>query len=389
MKCLGAALALVVVSACGSQKPESKGRVRITTQASSMLPNQSFCFTWTVYQEPTGGGTTWDEIDSAKTPVCSDAGVDTASGLATCYDGRRFLVDYEITFYDYGVSVGKANATSGGGAADLCVMDKDTPTQAVVQFGNQGGVGGVNPGIGVDAVCFNHKNDFECADGSVGPQCLGQPGTTQVSALWVSPSDCNLAGTGTPDSYCVMQFGGNGSVYTADYGTTPDGKVNYIFNRGDPTTNWALMYFIFDPAALTGGLTLFDNLSTLFVHESYALTVSGSLATYAWSTPIFTWIYDQTSIGMLQAFGGNAVWLYDLSPNCMGPIDGPGAADAVVGSVSGLTCSGSGQPVAKGAVPLGGSAFEIVYECPGGEFYKLPCDALAPGGQLCTTFAPL
>jgi hypothetical protein len=179
----------------GGDKPPSlppgdaDGGLEMGVTMSGLSSDQTFCMSWALYQDDGQGG--WYLIDKREEPICGDPGDLSLTDFATCYDGKHFLVQYEISVRDENGEVASATATSGGGPGDVCVKNVDTPTNANIQFNNEGNAGGVNPGFDIDQVCSNNK--------------LVEENGEIVSAFWIQPDNCELPGS--PDSFCILASG--------------------------------------------------------------------------------------------------------------------------------------------------------------------------------------
>jgi hypothetical protein len=184
---------------------------------------------WSLFQDDGSGK--WYLIDQRAEPVCGDPGDLSLTDFATCYDGQHFLVQYDISVRDANGEIESATATSGGGPGDVCVKNVDTPTNANIQFNQEGNAGGVNPGIDIDHVCSNNK--------------LVQENGEIVSALWLQPDDCQLPGS--PDSYCVL--GSGSGLETQRTGITLDGSTRFIFSSSALDATWDVIYLSLEAGA--------------------------------------------------------------------------------------------------------------------------------------------
>lgn len=358
---------IVLASACqeaaqNTPSSDDDGSINMGVSVQGLTANQHFCMTWKLFQEPTNGGDAWTLIDERIDPYCAGAGSDTLSDFASCYDARRFLVEYRISFFDGANQVGTAIATSGGGPDDLCAKNTDKNSVAKVQFQNEGTVGGVNPGLEVDQVCSNDKVELE--NGNI------------VSALWLQPESCT---SGTPDSFCAMAKGDG--LSTVRTGITTDGLTRYIFNSAPVDAAWDAWYLSFDPGLSTNTLYLFNSPWVLH-HSSDGQNVYGREEA---TGTLAAWSYDSTearAVGYAQTLtesGSSKIRIvYDPSAACDSEI----TRDAQVQELAYPTCpSGTAEP--KGAISTGGSTFSLIFACGPGEFAAIACDAQGIGGAIC------
>lgn len=353
---LGGVLSVFMVG-CPTERGD--GGINVNVDVAGLLSEQSFCMSWSLYQ---AAGESWDLIDQRAEPICAQAGTDFLSDFATCYDGRRFLVQYDIEFYDPDGLIGTAKATSGGGPDDLCVKNTDTDSRAVVQFNNEGNAGGVNPGVEVDQVCSNDKVELE--NGQL------------VSALWLQPEDCT---SGIPDSFCSLGVGEG--LTTVRTGVTLDGLTRYIFSTSSLDASWEVVYLSFDANLAPGILHLYNSSWALF-HYSYG---AGDFGRFEVPGVIGTWRIDNPgniSLGGAAIIDGDLVILSDQSGSCDAEI----SLDAQYQLLEIPSC-GSGDAEALGLISTGGSHFSIIFGC-NGDILEIACDANAIGGSICGSIIP-
>jgi hypothetical protein len=339
-----AALFAALAAGCASGAPADDGRVRMSVAVSGLTAEQGFCATWKLFQL-TGGA--WTLIDKHDQAVCAAAGADALTDWATCADGKRFLVEYAITFYRDGAPVGSAVATSGGGASDVCARGVDRDSYVRVQFGQGGGGGGVNPGVEIDRVCSSDKVALE--EGVL------------VSALWLQPDSCTET---TPDSFCSIGYGAG--LATNRTGVTEDGRLRYIFNTSPEDAAWDVFYLAFAPATPQDQLILTTN--AWVQHHSAA---GGSYG-------------RETLTGLFGSFrSGDVVGFAQLMSTSDGPeirvawddtaaCDAPIALDGHVTTITPPACDGTLR--ASGLIREGGSAFSLILDCEG-EITLVGCDA--------------
>lgn len=352
---LGAAVAAFLM-ACGNTGNE--GRVAMEVGVSGLTAEQNFCFTWQLYQLNSEGE--WYLVDEMADELCAAQGVDTKSAFGTCYGDQRFMIAYRVTFKDGDAVLGTATGTSGGAERDVCVKNFDTASDALFQFGNQGNVGGVNPGLAVDQVCANDKVQIEDGRG--------------VSALWLQGDECNSALP--PDSFCALGTGYD--FRTTRVGVTEDGKVRYIFNETSGSTSaYAYLYFVaFEPTVPANTLVLNHNPWALG-HELYDGYYAGR-----WDMPEMAVSYrfdtaDAIKVGFLYYYEDwdYGILVHDNSGDCNGPVSLDSWYESVYPG-----CTGASTLL--GAVPNGGSAFSFVFACDGGGLSFTTCDAQS-GDYIC------
>lgn len=342
---IGALAALAM--ACGSN--DNQGRVAMEVGVSNLTADQNFCFTWQLHQLNAEGE--WYLVDEMQEPVCGQKGEDTESALGTCYGDQRFLITYNVSFFNAGTLVSQAVGTSGGGERDLCVKNHDTSSSALFQFGNEGNVGGVNPGIEIDQVCANDKIEYED----------GRP----VSALWLQGDAC---GEGlAPDSFCALGQGWN--FRTSRVGVT-DGNVRYVFTEADPEIGFMDIYYLaFEPTVPAGQLILQHN-PWRIGHYAY----DGYWAE-RWTLPEMRFAYrydapDGIKVGFLYFYDGDygGTLVHDGSGDCNGALALDSQYQWAIPN-----CTSGAKFI--GAVAKGGSAFDIVFQCVEGGLAFLGCDA--------------
>jgi hypothetical protein len=349
----------VLMAACngdglfGGRQDIGDGGIDMGVTMQGLLSNQLFCFSWTLFQEDDKGD--WKIIDERRDEVCSRAGENTLSDFATCYDGKHFLIQYDVTVRnDKGDILDQATATSGGGPNDVCVKSKDIPSNALIQFNNEGNAGGVNPGIDVEQVCSNNK--------------LQQEGDDLVSALWMQPDSCE--GVGTPGSFCMLGCGSG--LETARYDFTADGLTRFIFNTAPIGKTWDMVYLPFAAGMDLSVLHLTNSpfalhhsaQGTRFSNEELQNTV-GSFRL-------------GSSVGIVLQVGNKLVIRSDQSANCDAEIDKLDAKEQVISLPS---CPGGCDSV--GVVATGGSKFDIIVSC-AGELTSIPCDAKGTERGICS-----
>lgn len=349
---LGGAASLLL-AACPAVT-DGDGGVEVNLDVAGLLSNQSFCMTWDLYQAKEDG---WELIDARTEPICAADGVDYLSDFATCYDGLRFLVRYDITFYGPEGEIGTAQATSGGGPEDLCVKNTDTNTRALVQFNNQGSAGGVNPGIEIDQVCANDKLELE--DGQL------------VSALWLQPEDCEA---GIPDEFCAIGFGEG--LTTVRTGLTLDGLTRYIFSTAPLDAVFSVFYGAFDAGLEPGVLHLYNS---PWILNHYGLgdgvfgrrELEGVFGMFRLDNP------SSISVGGVALDGEEVVVIYDLTGSC-------NAAISLDGQEQRFAVPACGQAFAEplGVIETGGAGFSVIFECQG-DLIEIPCSANGLNGGIC------
>ncbi len=350
--CVAAAIAAAfAIAGCGPST--GGGGVKVGASVAGLAETQHFCFTWALYQEAPGG---WTLVDQITEPICADNGVDYLDSFATCYDGRRFIVAYEVTYYDQEGQIGTATGTSGGGADDICVKNADAETTVLFQFRNEGVAGGVNPQVNIDQICTNDKAVFENGHA--------------VSAVWVQPDEC---GSGDPDGYCVL--GSGCGLETIRYGKTLDGLTRFIYSESEETASWALYYLFFEPVVPMDTLIL--------QHSPYVLHHELGSAGITRDEPNATVVFRfdcpllGINVGVISLVGDQLDILFDLG-------DCNGAADALEASRQTLAAPAcSGTVSLLGAIPAGGSAFTLVLQCSAGGFQFVDCDARGMPGGIC------
>jgi len=337
----------------GGPTGPTDGGLDMGVTMSGLTSDQTFCMSWTLYQDDGQGG--WYAIDRREEPICGDAGDLSLTDFATCYDGKHFLVQYDVSVRDSSGEIASASATSGGGPNDLCVKNVDTPTAANIQFNNEGSAGGVNPGIDIDQVCSNNKLVSENGE--------------LVSALWLQPDNCELPGT--PDSYCIL--GSGSGIETQRTGLTLDGSTRFIFSSSALDATWDLIYLSLEADA-AGNLTLFN--SPFALHH---FANAGSFGTEELSGVIGAYQLGK-SVGIVRLVGDKIVITYDFDTTCDGDVD-LGSEDQEIPAPQ---CAGGCEPI--GVVATGGSAFDIVFDCDG-QIHTTPCDAdgLADG-SICDSY---
>jgi hypothetical protein len=342
------------MTACPTEKGD--GGINVSVDVSGLLSDQSFCMTWALYQAQGDG---WDLIDARLDPICASGGDDFLSDFATCYDGLRFLVRYDLTFYGPdGQELGTAEATSGGGPDDVCQKNTDTDSWALVQFNNEGNAGGVNPGVEIDQVCSNDK--IECENGEL------------VSALWLQPDDCE---EGTPDSFCALAFGEG--LTTVRTGVTLDGLTRYIFSTAGPEYFWSAFYLAFDPGLEPGVLHLYNSPWVLghVSADGYGygrFEFDGVLGSFRFDNPD-----GSISVGFVYHFDGVVFIVYDHTGGC----DTELSLDAQVQIIPTPECVNLAVD-SLGVIETGGSTFSLVFDCEG-DLIEIPCDANGLNGGIC------
>ena len=267
--------------------------------------------------------------------------------FATCYDGKHFLVQYDVSVRDGSGEIASATATSGGGPNDVCVKNVDTPTAANIQFNNEGSAGGVNPGIDIDQVCSNNKLVNE--NGQI------------VSALWLQPDNCQLPGS--PDSYCIL--GSGSGIETARTGLTLDGSTRYIFNTAALDATWDLIYMSPDPAQ-GSGMSVVSYPFALHHASNAGVLTNEELVTLG------SFQLGKT-LGLVRVDGNKIIITSDADTTCNGNVD-LGASTQVIELPD--SCE------AIGMVATGSSSFDIIYRH-GNEILSTSCDANNAGGAIC------
>jgi hypothetical protein len=352
--CVAAAIAAsFAMAGCGQGKGD--GGVNVNVGVAGLMEYQHFCFTWALYQEGPQG---WVLVDAMDRPLCAASGLDHLWSYASCYDGQRFIVAYEVTFYDQDNLVGTASGTSGGGANDICVKSADAETSALFQFRNEGNAGGANVSVDIDQVCTNDKAVIEHE--------------RAVSALWVQPDECT---EGTPDSYCVL--GSGCGLRTVRYGITADGLTRFLFNDSATTMWWSVYYLIFEPVVPPDVLIL--------QHSPYVLNHElsmGNIQRYEQRTGV-AFRYDSSAqgigVGFINLEGEELKIVFDLTGTCNAGIN----LDASMQTLVAPQCPE--ELMLLGAIPAGGSAFTLVLQCGGGGFEFVSCDARGMPGGICAT----
>jgi hypothetical protein len=324
---------------------DADGNLDMGVTMSGLTSDQSFCMSWTLYQDDGQGG--WYAIDQREEPICGDPGDLSLTDFATCYDGKHFLVQYDISVRDANGEIASASATSGGGPGDLCVKNVDTPTNANIQFNNEGSAGGVNPGIDIDQVCSNNKLVNE--NGQV------------VSALWLQPDNCQLPGS--PDSYCIL--GSGSGIETARTGLTLDGSTRYIFNTAAPDATWDLIYMSPDPAQ-ESEMSVVSYPFALHHASNAGVLTNEELVTLG------SFQLGKT-LGLVRVDGNKVIITSDSDATCNGNVD-LGASTQVIELPE--SCE------AIGMVATGSSSFDIIYRH-GNEILSTSCDANNAGGAIC------
>jgi hypothetical protein len=306
-------------------------------------------------------------IDERTDSLCAATGVDSLSDFASCHDGRRFLVEYSVAFFDGQNQLGTAIATSGGGPDDLCAKSTDINSRATVQFQNEGTVGGVNPGIDVDQVCSNDKVELE--DGSL------------VSALWLQPDSCT---SGVPDSFCALAMGDG--LETVRTGVTTDGLTRYTFNKAPVGSAWDAWYLAFDPGLSLDKLYLF-NAPWVLHHQA---TDAQNFGREEVPSTLASWLYSTANgkhVGFAETttIGGvpKVRIVYDQTAACDSNI----TRDAKIQIMDYPTCDvGTAEP--KGAIDTGDSTFSLIFSCGQGKFIAISCDAMSSSAVLCSLPSP-
>jgi hypothetical protein len=331
------------------------GGIDMGVAMQGLKKDQHFCFTWTLYQEDKDKKG-WTVIDQRDDEICGDGGEDNLSDFATCYDGKHFLVQYDVTVRDdKGDVLDQATATSGGGPKDVCVKNKDVESKAIIQFNNEGKAGGVNPEIEVDQVCSNDKVQKEDKD--------------LVSAFWIQPDACDKDKKGTPDSFCSLACGKD--LETARYDITQDGRTRFIFNVAKFGSSWDIIYLPF-PADLNLSELHLVNSPFAIHHFAYGSNygreeLANTLGSFRLGK----------SVGVIFLAGDKIVIKYDDSANCDGPIDLDAKEQILKLPNSGKGC----EPI--GVVSTGGSGFDIVLGCDG-DLKNIECDAdLSKKDEVC------
>lgn len=322
------------------------GGIEMGVAMQGLTKKQTFCFTWTLYQEDKDKKG-WTIIDNRDDEICSDPGELSLSDFATCYDGKHFLVQYDVTVRDEkGDVVDQATATSGGSDKDVCIKNKDVESRALIQFNEEGKAGGVNPGIDIDQVCSNDKVQKE--------------GDELVSALWVQPDSCKKYDDSKPDSFCSLTYGKD--IETARYDITKDGRTRFIFNTSKYGAKWDIIYLVFPAKKDLSSLHLVNSPFALH-HFSYGSNygreeLNNTVGSFRLGD----------SVGVILHDGDKIIVKYDKSSNCDGPIDG----DAKEQVIKLPECEKGCEPI--GVVATGGSNFDIVLACDG-DLVNIECDA--------------
>jgi hypothetical protein len=328
----------------GGPSGPTDGGLDMGVTMSGLTSDQTFCMSWTLYQDDGQGG--WYAIDQREEPVCGDAGDLSLTDFATCYDGKHFLVQYDISVRDSSGEIASASATSGGGPNDVCIKNVDTPTAANIQFNNEGSAGGVNPGIDIDQVCSNNK--------------LVEENGELVSALWLQPDNCELPGS--PDSYCIL--GSGSGIETQRTGLTLDGSTRFIFSTSALDATWDLIYMSPDPAQ--EGLSIVSYPFALH-HASNAGVLTNEELVSLGSFQL------GKTLGLVRVDGNKVIITSDADANCDGNVD-LGASTQVIELPD--SCE------AIGMVATGSSSFDIIYRH-GSEILSTSCDANNAGDAIC------
>jgi hypothetical protein len=342
----------------GGDKPhnlppgDADGGLEMGVTMSGLTSDQTFCMSWALFQDDGQGG--WYMIDRREEPICGDPGELSLSDFATCYDGQHFLVQYEISVRDENGEVASATATSGGGPGDVCIKNVDVPTNANIQFNQEGNAGGVNPGIDIDQVCSNDKVQLE--------------GDELVSALWLQPDNCQLPGS--PDSYCILGTGSG--IETQRTGITLDGSTRFIFSTSPKDATWDLIYLSLETEG-DGSLTLFN--SPFALHH---FADAGSFGREELDGVIGAYQLGK-SVGLVRLVGDKIVITFDFDATCDGDVD----LGAQVQEIDAPQCAGGCEPI--GVVASGGSGFDIVFNCDG-EIHTTTCDADGIDGLVCEIY---
>jgi hypothetical protein len=344
LMCVAAAIAAAfAIAGCGQTNGD--GGIKMDVGVANLLDNQHFCFTWALYQEAPGG---WTLIDQENDPICAADGMDTADSIASCYDGRKFIVAYEVTYYDENGQIGTATGTSGGGENDVCVKNADVPTSVLFQFRNEGNAGGADLYVNIDQICTNDKLVFD--------------NDRVISAVWVQPDECT---EGEPDSYCVL--GAGCGLETVRYGITADGLTRFLFNESaqDDSLAWKLFYLYFEPVVPMDTLVLQH--SPYVLHHEYSM---GALERAELNAGV-VFRYDSAagiSIGFVKLEGDKLKIIFDLDGTCNAGIDMDAQEQELTAPCPGMLL---------GAIPAGGSDFTLVMQCNSGGFAFVGCDATA------------
>jgi hypothetical protein len=338
----------------GGDKPnnlppgDADGGLEMGVTMSGLSSDQTFCMSWALYQDDGAGG--WYLIDQREEPLCGDPGDLSLNDFATCYDGKHFLVQYEISVRDENGEVASATATSGGGPGDVCIKNVDVPTNANIQFNQEGNAGGVNPGFDIDRVCSNNK--------------LVEENGEIVSAFWIQPDNCQLPGS--PDSFCILASGEG--IETARTGITLDGSTRFIFNTAAKDAAWDLIYMSPETASAS---------ELLMVHAPFALhhSSNGSGLLVNEELKALGAFQLGKTLGLVRVEGEKLVITSTDNVTCNGGVD--------------LSSPASSQEIplpdgaeAIGVVATGAASFDVIYSLDG-EILSTSCDANAAPGSMC------
>lgn len=357
---LAGAIALLSLAAC---RTTGDGGLIMGVDVEGLTAAQHFCVSWRLYQEPIGGGERWALIDERADTLCAGLGANEVSDFATCYDGRRYLVEYVVAIYDGEDMIGTAVATSGGGPEDLCIKNTDVDTRALIQFREEGNAGGVNPGIGIDMVCSNDKVELE--NGKL------------VSALWLQPDTC----TGDePDGFCVLASGEG--LETVRTGVTLDGLTRYIFSTAELGAAWDAYYLAFNPNLAAGELHVY-NAAYVLHHYAMADVYGREELEEVAGAYLFRTLTGAAKAGFIHVAytpeGPMIRVIHDETAACNAPL----ARDAVIESFPAPGCD-PGFAALRGLIELGPTTFGIVFECGLGDLRTVACNPVAlMDGRVC------
>lgn len=339
------AAALLALGACTAA--DDGGGLNMGVAVQGLTQSEHFCFTWKLF-EAVGDG--WALADEQAAPVCAANGVDFRSDFATCTHGRRFLVEYNVTFYNGVTVAGTAVAASGGGEGDVCVKNTDKPTTAHLQFANEGNKGGVNPGIEVDQVCWNDK--------------LVEENGQIVSAVWVQPDSCSGV---VPDDFCSFGEEMGAGLNTVRTGLTSDGLTRYIFSTSDVDDGFLAYYMAFEPGLAADTLYLYH--APWILSHYYNPTIASRYV-----IPTLAAFRYNNSVGAIMDSIEFLHLTWDLTASCNGPVDLDAYGAHGEQAVYKPTCTGGALATFAGVLPAGGSTFQIAWNC-GGLSEFTSCDA--------------
>jgi len=223
------------------------------------IPPQFVCIRYKVYTR-SAGSTSWPTAPTVNTDwICGGFGKDKVTGTVPCLANHEFFVDYyKVQFCEAVDPSGdptrencnplmESRAVAGGKDTDICTAFEDVDARAKpVQFDNVAyPLGGVDPGLDVDQVCWGFKWDACSIRGSV------------IFGIGLGPDKCE---TGNADDFCVLSHG-DPDVFTMNqyFSNTTDPKGNILWTVSTKNSGWEMFFLSFDyPKLTSAGLHLYS-----------------------------------------------------------------------------------------------------------------------------------